>query len=141
MFGSMFDLNDRFRSMEREMDRLLYARPRAAGVRFSLRDEGKALCLTAEIPGIADHELELSIDQNVLVLKAERKSAVPSGARELRRERPALSFHEAIELPVRVDETQVEAVLKDGLLTVTLPKAKEAQPRRIAVGAPKAELS
>lgn len=141
MFGSMFDLNDRFRSMEREMDRLFYARPRPTGVRFSLRDEGAALTLTAEIPGIADSELELSIDQNVLVLKAERKNTMPAGARELRRERRALNFHEAIELPVRVDESRVEAVLKDGLLTMTLPKAKEAQPRRIAVGAPKAELS
>lgn len=110
--------------------------PGARGGRFAatLRDEGETLVLRADLPGLADADVGLSLEGDVLTLQAERRAAVPEGFRLVRNERPAAHFGRSFELPCRVDGEATTASMKDGVLTVTLPKAKEARPRRIPVG-------
>ena len=102
-----------------------------------LFDAGTELVLRAELPGVADDELELTLNQEVLTLAGHRKVEVPEGYRAHRRERADLRFSRSFTLPSKVDPERVVAESKGGVLTVRLAKAAEAQPRQIAVKAAK----
>ena len=70
-----------------------------------------------------------------MTIKGERQDSAPEGYSVHRKERGAFRFTRSFALPAKVDVEKVQAVLKHGVLTVTLPKAKEAQPRQISVKA------
>jgi HSP20 family protein len=101
--------------------------------RLSLHDTGESLVLKAEVPGLGDKDVQLSIHQDVLTLSGERKAEVPEGYYVHRQERAPVKFARSFTLPCKVDPEKSNATLKDGVLTVTLTKAPEAQPRQIAV--------
>lgn len=90
--------------------------------------------LHAELPGVELKDLDITVNGTTLTLKGERKfdSSVPE-EKYYRRERSAGPFGRSVELPHKVDLEKVEASLKDGVLTVRLPKAPEIKPRRIEV--------
>lgn len=100
-----------------------------------LRDEGHALVLEAAVPGLDEKELQLDLDRNVLTLRAERKVDAPAGYKAHRRERGSFAYGQSYALPAPVDPEKTKAVLKNGILTVTLEKAPEARPRQITVQA------
>jgi len=102
---------------------------------LSLYDEGNKLVLDAEVPGLAEQDIHLSINQNVLSISGERKVEVPEGYAVHRQERGAINFARSVSLPFQVDTDKVAAHVKDGLLTVTMEKSKEAQPRQITIKA------
>ena len=89
----------------------------------------------SEVPGLAESDVSVSVEDDALVIRGERKADVPQGYKVHMRERQAYAFTRKFPLPARVDADAVTATLKDGVLTVTLPKAKEALPRQIAVKA------
>jgi len=101
--------------------------------RLSLSDAGSSLLLKAEVPGLTEKDLQLSIHQDVLTMSGERKQDVPEGYFVHRQERAPLKFARSFTLPCKVDPEKSAATLKDGVLTVTLSKAPEAQPRQINV--------
>src|SRR5262245_28592557 len=90
--------------------------------------------LYAEIPGVELKDLDITIDGTTLAFSGERKvrSDIPE-ERYSRWERGAGPFGRSLELPHEVDRDRVEATLKDGVLRIRLPKAPQAQPRRIEV--------
>jgi len=132
-------------ALRREMDRLFSGYENSLGQAgkpdsvlendLRLEDRGEKLVLTASLPGLTDKELDLSITGDSVVLRAERTLKAPEGYSCQFSERASFALHRAYRLPVPVDADQAEATLKDGLLTVTLPKAAEAKPRSIAVKA------
>jgi len=87
----------------------------------------------SEVAGLADADVSVSVEDDVLVIRGERKADVPEGYKVHLRERQGYAFTRKFPLPARVDADAVVATLKDGVLTVTLPKAKEALPRQVAV--------
>lgn len=93
----------------------------------------QAVVAEVEVPGVAQSDLDVQVVGNELTIRGERKEDHLKDSVYHRRERPAAKFTRTIELPVPVDESKVEASLKDGVLTVTLPKAEAAKPRRIAI--------
>ena len=101
--------------------------------RLSLSDAGENLLLKAEIPGLTEKDLHLSIQKDVLTMSGERKPDAPEGYLVHRQERAPLKFARSFTLPCKVDPEKSTATLKDGVLTVTLAKAPEAQPRQINV--------
>jgi HSP20 family protein len=130
---------DRFR---REMDKLYdaFAGSReitpAAGVfpALNVSEDDNNLYVRAELPGVVPEEIEITTKENNLIIKGEREIAAEGEKVSYhRREREAGSFRRIISLPTRVDAEKVTAVCKNGVLTVTLPKAAEAKPRQIAV--------
>lgn len=127
-----------FDELRREMNRLFFDFERDlpeadAFPRVSLEDKGTALEIRAEVPGLAEKELTLSADSTTFTLQGEHKEETPEGASVHRKERSAYRFARSVTLPAKIDPDKVEATLKNGVLTVTLPKAKEAQPRSISV--------
>jgi HSP20 family protein len=102
---------------------------------LNLYDEGNKLVLDAEVPGLANEDIHLSLNQNVLSISGERKVEAPEGYAVHRQERGAINFARSVSLPCQVDTDKVAAHVKDGLLTVTMEKSKEAQPRQITIKA------
>lgn len=99
-----------------------------------VRETEQAIVLTAELPGISRDDLEIEVHKNLLTLKGERKlEQKQEGDRYYRVERSHGSFVRHFQLPTTVDADAIGAELADGVLTLTLPKKAEAQPKRIAV--------
>lgn len=133
-----------FNRLREEMDRVFSGQ--AAGFPFRLGnfdatvfpalnvwEENDAFHAEAEVPGLKLEDLEISVKDNELTLKGERKDAVEEGVAFHRRERSIGQFERTIQLPAGIDADKVEARLKDGVLQMTLPKAEVAKPRKIAV--------
>jgi HSP20 family protein len=94
-----------------------------------------SLVLEADVPGLGDRDVQLSIHQDVLTMSGERKPDAPQGYFVHRQERAPVKFSRSFSLPCKVDPEKSTATLKNGVLTVTLAKATEAQPRQIAIKA------
>jgi len=132
-----------FDALRRQMDRLfdeydhpsLFSAAPAGSLPLAFFDSGSALLLTAEVPGLTEKDFTLSLAQNVLTVQGERKVRAPEGYAVHRQERAGVRFSRSFALPCRVDPERTTATLKEGVLTITLPKTTEAQPRTIAVSA------
>ena len=128
------------RDLRRELDRLLgdyesqWAHVPGTGT-VTFEDDGSQFILRADVPGLTENDFQINLAGSTLTLRGERKLEVPEGYSVHRRERSAVSFAKSYELPARVDAEKVNATLKHGVLTLTLPKAAEAQPRQISVRA------
>ena len=89
----------------------------------------------AELPGLKVDDIELLIMGDELTIKGECKDVCRDEGLCHRKERGTGSFSRAFCLPVGVDAEKVKATLRDGVLTVTMPKAEEAKPRKVEVKA------
>lgn len=101
--------------------------------RLNLFDDGASLVLQADVPGLSDKDIHLTLNEGTLAIAGERRATAPEGYTAQRQERPSLKFSRSLTLPCKVDPERANAVVKDGVLTVTLAKAADAQPRQIAV--------
>jgi HSP20 family protein len=86
-----------------------------------------------ELPGMRKEDIAISLHDGTLTISGERKSPSGNGEKAERTERYIGKFHRSITLPTRVDANKVSANYRDGILTVTLPKAEEAKPKQIQV--------
>ncbi len=99
----------------------------------NLVDTGESFVVTAEVPGLKENDLKLSVHQNVLTLSGERADDTPEGYSVHRKERRPVKFSRSFSLTAEVDAEKVHAGLKNGLLTVTLPKQPAALPKQISI--------
>lgn len=98
--------------------------------KVDIKDQGKNYLVTAEIPGMTEKDIDISLDENVLTLQGERKSEFKDEDKEkgyYRSEISYGSFFRTIPLNEDVEEDKVEASYKDGMLKVTLPKKEGAR--------------
>lgn len=140
MNGAYFAGPDVF-ALRSEMSKLLddffgtpqYSR-RAAFPALNAWETAGEYWVEAELPGLTMNDLELFIRGNELSIKGRRAEERPGGNTALhRQERGNGDFHRMLELPAEVDAKAVEATLKNGILTVKIPKAESAKPRKITV--------
>lgn len=89
------------------------------------------LTVMADVPGVAQEDMDIRVDNNLLTIRARSRHAAPSNA--VYREYELVHYFRQFELSDKVDVTRISAELKQGVLTVHLPKAEEAKPRRIDV--------
>ncbi len=101
--------------------------------RTNLYDKGDSFAIRAEVPGFAKEDLNIKIQGNYLEMSGKRSSDAPEGYSVHRAERGAFNFSKSMTLPSEVDSSKVEATLKDGILTLTLPKAEAAKPKQIDI--------
>lgn len=131
-------VNRLFQDFETAFTRSAFAPParHSRGPRVWLRDEGEAISMLADLPGLKLEDVDLSVEGTTVTLKTTpRKAPVPEGFTALRRERQPLAVEWSFELPYAIDAASASATLDQGRLSVTLPKAPEAKPRTIAVKA------
>jgi HSP20 family protein len=86
-----------------------------------------------ELPGMRKEDIDISLHDGTLTISGERKRESANGEKAERTERYIGRFRRSIALPTRVDANKVSATYRDGILTVTLPKAEEVKPKQIQV--------
>jgi len=92
------------------------------------------LVLTAELPGVCKEDIDISIQDNLLILRGNRKISHSEGERTYyMQERLAGNFSRSFRLPYKVDRDKIEAKLKNGILHLTLPRSEEDKPKKIEI--------
>ncbi len=90
--------------------------------------------IQVELPGVEKSAVKLSIEKGVLLISGQRpQGTLSEGMRYHRNERPYGRFERAFRVPDSVDEQKLEADLKNGVLTVRLPKVEKAKPKSIQI--------
>ena len=142
LFGPWAAGGGPFDDLRREMDALFnrYGTGRAAGSRgvfpaVNLYETGDAYVLTAELPGVAPGDIDVSLEGAIVTIRGERRveQLADEDVSVHRLERQSGGFGRAFELPVEIDADKVEAVHRNGMLR--LPKAPRYRPRQINVQA------
>ena len=137
--GSLFDLH---RQVNRLFDDLLDsgdgapARGSAAPPAVEVHQDDDKVEITAELPGVREADIDLTVEDGVLTLRGEKRTA-RTDEQHGYSERSYGSFERRIALPANVDEDRCTAEFRDGVLTVTLPRSADKQRgRRIPLGKP-----
>lgn len=94
-------------------------------------ETSEGLVVMADMPGVDQDALDIRVDNHVLTLRGVARHRAPG--EPIYREYELMNYFRQFELSDRVDESKISAELKHGVLTVHLPKAEEAKPRRINV--------
>ena len=124
----------RLSSLQDELDQLFEVQ-RAWTPALDVAETKDNYSVQVELPGLKREDIEVALDDGTLVIRGERKAEVPvEGTAIHRQERCYGKFSRALTLPSAVAADKVTAVYRDGILTVTVPKAEEAKPKTIAVG-------
>jgi HSP20 family protein len=133
-----------FNQLRNEVDRLLtgFLGPTTDGFHpgvfhtqtpLNVWEQQDALKVEMELPGVKGDQLDISVAGDELSVKVSRPDVAQEGVTYHRRERPVGAFSRIVRLPIEVDADRVEADLRDGVLTITLPKAEIAKPRKINI--------
>jgi HSP20 family protein len=126
--------------LQREMNRLVrttrggrvHTAPNFPAINIWTSEEGQMII--AEIPGIDPETLDITVTGEILTLSGERvREEFGEDVRYHRRERGHGRFKRSIQLPFPVEVDEIEANFKNGVLSVTLPRAEEDKPRKIDV--------
>ena len=97
-------------------------------------DNKNNLVIKADIPGMTQKDIDVSVEDDVLRIKGEKKNEHEEKKDNFYRlERAYGYFERSFALPANVDATKVKAAYKDGVLELTLPKKEEAKPKQIKV--------
>ena len=135
---------DRWADLRDEMNRL-FDLPRAGDFArqaqlfsgwtpaLDLYQDNDNVVAVVELPGMRKEDIDISLHDGMLTIAGERQSSSSEGENAERTERFTGKFRRSITLPTRVDAEKVSASYKDGILTVTLPKAEEAKPKKVEV--------
>lgn len=109
--------------------------PARWGLPLDVAETEDAYTVTASIPGLNPDDIEVTLEENVLTIRGENQSeeTTEEGTRYHLRERRFGSFSRSLRFPVLVAGEQIEANYVNGVLTLTVPKAEEVKPKRIAV--------
>ena len=100
-----------------------------------IKETPDSLVLSAELPGIDKKDVHINIEENVLTISGERSFSRDEKKEDYHRiERVYGSFSRSFTLPRNVKLDAVKANFENGVLTVTIPKAEESKPRKIAIG-------
>lgn len=126
-FGRLAGLQD-------EIDRLFESPLTAWAPALDVHEDKDSFSVRVELPGMKREDIEVTLQDGALVISGERKEEkVREDATVHRQERFYGKFSRALTLPAAVSGDKVKAQYKDGILTVTLPKAEEAKPKAITV--------
>lgn len=101
---------------------------------IDIADNEEAVVVKAEVPGCKADDIEISVHGNTLTISGEKKleeQRKEKGYYHL--ERSCGSFRRDLDLPADVDPEKVEAVCKDGVLSITLPKTEKAKPIKVNI--------
>jgi HSP20 family protein len=101
---------------------------------LDIRQTDEAYVIEASVPGFTPEEVEVTLDENVLTIRGERKQeSDETKGGYVRRERRVASVFRQVGLPAEVKADEISASFENGILTVRVPRAQKAQPRRIEV--------
>jgi HSP20 family protein len=109
--------------------------PSPAQIKVDVKETDKTYIVQADVPGVSKEEIHVSLDGNVVTLRAEIKQEDSQGADEkvLRSERYFGAVSRSFQLPMDIDQTQAKAKYDNGVLTLTLPKKLANGSQRLTI--------
>jgi len=131
-------LLERFDPFLAEFDRLTqhaFSPGTGAGLPMDVVRSGDELVVHVDLPGVAADKVSLTLENQVLTISAERRADYGEGTQVIAQERFDGVISRRLRMPDWVDGDAVRADYVDGVLSVHLPLAERAKPRRIAVNA------
>ena len=128
---------DPFEQLQTELDRMVnaaFGTPTGLYPLVNVFDAADVFVVKAEVPGVDPKSVEINVEDDTLTIRGERSFTEPArDAAYHRRERGQGRFRRIVRLPGRLASDEAKATYRDGVLTVRIPKAKEARPRRVQI--------
>ncbi len=124
---------DPFRDLDRLTQQLLGTATRPAAMPMDAYRQGDTFYIHFDLPGINAESIDLTVEQSVLTVRAERRPEQPDGAEMIVAERPAGVFTRQVFLGDTLDTEHIGADYSAGVLTLTIPVHEQAKPRSIQV--------
>ena len=121
-------------NMLNEVPAPTYTDDRPWALALDVAETEDSFIVKASLPGINPDDLDITFTDNILTIKGEieEEKDVEEGKYHLRERRYGM-FQRSIALPVPVDADKIDAVYKDGVLTLSIPKVEEVKPKKISV--------
>jgi HSP20 family protein len=123
---------DPFREFDRLAQQVLGA-ARPAAMTMDAYRAGDDFIVYFDLPGIDPETIDLDVERNVLSVRAERRNPAPEGAEMIAAERPAGVFSRQLFLGDTLDTERIDASYESGVLTLRIPVAEQAKPRKIQI--------
>lgn len=99
-----------------------------------IKETDSAIIINAEVPGIKESDIDIKLEDNVLTLKGKRESNSEEKNEKYHKvERFYGEFYRSFNIPTNIDAEKIEAKLKDGVLSINLPKTESAKPKQIKI--------
>lgn len=124
---------DPFRDFDRLTEAMLGTRGRPAAMPMDAYRENGTFVVHLDLPGVSPDSIDLTVEQNVLTVHAERKAPAGDSAEKVLDERAHGVFSRQLFLGDTLDADRLSADYDAGVLTITIPIAEKAKPRRIEV--------
>ncbi|MGV9246685.1 Hsp20/alpha crystallin family protein [Streptomyces sp. NPDC003710] len=124
---------DPFRELDRLTQQVLGSASRPAAMQMDAYRVGDEFVVHFDLPGVDPETIELDVERHVLNVRAERRPPTPEGAEMVVAERPAGTFTRQLFLGDTLDTERIDASYNAGVLTLRIPVAEEAKPRRIQI--------
>ncbi|MEV6111038.1 Hsp20/alpha crystallin family protein [Streptomyces sp. NPDC052109] len=124
---------DPFREFDRLTQQLFGDTARPAAMPMDAYRAGDDFLVHFDLPGIDPETIELDVERNVLNVRAERRNPAPDDAEILVAERPTGTFTRQLFLGDTLDTDRIDASYEAGVLTLRIPVAEQAKPRRIQI--------
>ncbi|NJQ01667.1 Hsp20/alpha crystallin family protein [Streptomyces zingiberis] len=124
---------DPFRDLDRFAQQVFDSVTRPAGVPMDAYRSGDEFVVHFDLPGVDPESIDLDVERNVLTVRADRRSPAPEGAEVIASERPQGSFSRQLFLGDTLDTERIEAAYESGVLTLRIPVAEQAKPRKIQI--------
>ncbi len=100
-----------------------------------IRETGQSVVLTLEMPGVGSDGIDIDLERRVLTIRGRGRLLAPEGYRRVYAEYGEGDYERVFTLSEAIDESAIRAEMANGVLTLTLPRAEAAKPRRIEVKA------
>lgn len=123
---------DPFRELDRFVGNTLRT-PSAAGMPMDLYKSGDTFVVAIDLPGVDPKSIDIDIDDRSLTVRAERKTQPEGEVQWVTHERPSGTFARQLTLGRGLALDKIAADYRDGVLSLTIPVAEEAKPRKISV--------
>ena len=127
---------DPFRELDRLTQQVLGTAARPAVMPMDAWRDGDHFVVALDLPGVAPDSIDVDVERNVLTVRAERKPWSDEGRQVVAAERPTGVFSRQLFLGDTLDLDHVEAHYDAGVLTLTIPVAERAKPRKVEIKSP-----
>ncbi|MDG6105856.1 Hsp20/alpha crystallin family protein [Dactylosporangium aurantiacum] len=126
---------DPFRDFDRVFEQLAGTMSRPAVMHVDAHRDGDWFNVYFDLPGVDPESIDVTVERNVLQVKAERQRPAKEGVETVISERPMGVFSRQLFLGDTLDTDKLEATYDNGVLTLRIPVSEHAKPRKISVGA------
>jgi HSP20 family protein len=124
---------DPFRDLDRLTQQVFGAATRPSAMPIDAYRKGNDFYVHFDLPGVDPASIDLTVEQNVLTVRAERPPVAADGAEMIVSERPTGTFTRRLFLAETLDTDHIEADYKAGVLTLSIPVMEAAKPRKLAI--------